>query len=484
MAHTFNNSDSSHHRLVIIGAGISGVAAGNVLCNEGMDDFVILEATDRIGGRIYSIDLETEMDHKVELGANWIHGIDLNPIYTLAVKNNLLSSQYHGRHLGKKMIFLMENGDPVNLRIIHDVDLQYGMLMSECEDFFKQQIPTPLENDSVGSYVEREFAERIARYTGDEHRLRRMIFSQRLLGECVISGANNMRDVALSEVGCFEELPGVHYVIPPGFEAVIDILRSNIPQDNILLNHPVTKVTWNQKGNDGNDAAVCIECSNGKKFFADLCLVTVSLGFLKHNAARLFSPQLPEFKMDAVRGIAMGTVNKVILEFDGQILPDEVFRLEVVWNRDNVENEDISESWIKKIGSYEAVSDNVLIGWISGREAEYMETLTDEEVGRKCVESLKVFLSKTMKAFPNLKKVTRSAWKSHPFTLGSYCYIPVGASADYIRMLGEPVLDAAGKPVLLFAGEATHSTFYSSSHGALLSGRREGERILSLLSSH
>jgi len=57
MAHTFNNSDSSHHRLVIIGAGISGVAAGNVLCNEGMDDFVILEATDRIGGRIYSIDL-------------------------------------------------------------------------------------------------------------------------------------------------------------------------------------------------------------------------------------------------------------------------------------------------------------------------------------------------------------------------------------------------------------------------------------------
>ena len=108
--------------------------------------------------------VETNMGHKVELGANWIHGIDLNPIYKIAVANNLLSNQYSGRHLGKKMMFIMENGDPVNARIVQDVDLNYGMLMSECEDFYKQQIPTPVEGDSVGSYVEREFEERIRRY--------------------------------------------------------------------------------------------------------------------------------------------------------------------------------------------------------------------------------------------------------------------------------------------------------------------------------
>jgi len=86
----------------------------------------------------------TNMGHKVELGANWIHGIDLNPIYKIAVANNLLSNQYSGRHLGKKMMFVTENGDPVNARIVQDVDLNYGMLMSECEDFYKQQIPTPV----------------------------------------------------------------------------------------------------------------------------------------------------------------------------------------------------------------------------------------------------------------------------------------------------------------------------------------------------
>jgi len=107
---------------------------------------------------------DTEMGHKVELGANWIHGIDLNPIYKIAVANNLLSNQYAGRHLGKKMMFVMEGGEPVNARIVQDVDLNYGMLMSECEDFYKQQIPTPLEGDSVGGFVEREFEDRIRRY--------------------------------------------------------------------------------------------------------------------------------------------------------------------------------------------------------------------------------------------------------------------------------------------------------------------------------
>ena len=44
-------------RLIIIGAGISGITAGNHLMKAGFNDLVILEASNRTGGRIWSVDL-------------------------------------------------------------------------------------------------------------------------------------------------------------------------------------------------------------------------------------------------------------------------------------------------------------------------------------------------------------------------------------------------------------------------------------------
>ena len=44
-------------------------------------------------------------------------------------------------------------------------------------------------------------------------------------------------------------------------------------------------------------------------------------------------------------------------------------------------------------------------GWLSGREAEFVEMLTEEEVGKKCVEAIKSFLNK--KELPILKRVIR-----------------------------------------------------------------------------
>ena len=73
--------------------------------------------------------------------------------------------------------------------------LNYGMLINECEIFYKEQIPTLMDDDSVGGFVEREFDDRISRFRGEELRLRRMVFAQRLLGESIISGADTMFDV-------------------------------------------------------------------------------------------------------------------------------------------------------------------------------------------------------------------------------------------------------------------------------------------------
>ena len=102
------------------------------------------------------------------------------------------------------------------------------------------------------------------RYNNEEKRLRRALLKHHMLGECIISGADSLHDVALSECGSFEELPGVHYVIPPGFESVIQILAQNVPPEAVLLNHVVSKIKWNDGSNTGNgwdSTACCTYCS-------------------------------------------------------------------------------------------------------------------------------------------------------------------------------------------------------------------------------
>ena len=44
-----------HRKALILGAGISGIVAGKTLKDNGVDDFLILEGQDYIGGRIKQV---------------------------------------------------------------------------------------------------------------------------------------------------------------------------------------------------------------------------------------------------------------------------------------------------------------------------------------------------------------------------------------------------------------------------------------------
>lgn len=55
-------------RILIIGAGVSGISAAAKLIERGFSNVVILEAENRIGGRVYT---ETFADSVVDLGAQW-----------------------------------------------------------------------------------------------------------------------------------------------------------------------------------------------------------------------------------------------------------------------------------------------------------------------------------------------------------------------------------------------------------------------------
>jgi polyamine oxidase len=82
-------------QVLILGGGVAGVQAARKLTEEGITDFLIVEARDELGGRMHSTSFGAPgRQLTVELGANWIQGTQegngpANPIFVLARKHNL-----------------------------------------------------------------------------------------------------------------------------------------------------------------------------------------------------------------------------------------------------------------------------------------------------------------------------------------------------------------------------------------------------------
>ena len=86
------NAESKRTKVAILGRGMAGITAARTLSDNGVTDFLIIEAESVLGGRMKEMTFE---GYTIELGANWIHGLrndktgKENPIWTLAKKHNL-----------------------------------------------------------------------------------------------------------------------------------------------------------------------------------------------------------------------------------------------------------------------------------------------------------------------------------------------------------------------------------------------------------
>ena len=233
-----------------------------------------------------------------------------------------------------------------NVMVMHDIF---------CEKFYHDGRPAPYENDTVGEIIVYSFLEKIGRNRGYDHKIRHMILDQILL--------EAVNEISRSEICCFQALPGKHYVmIPPVFESVI---LKDIPTENILLEYSVQSIDWNHEESNtsarsnlivcyGHD--MCVKCKNGHHFFVDMVLVTMSLGYIKKFAGWVFNPPQPKFKKTLVESIKSDTVKKMMVEFEKCI-----FLLELMWDREFVDDEDIKNNW-HKTASFKTVADNVLMG--------------------------------------------------------------------------------------------------------------------------
>jgi monoamine oxidase len=67
--------------VVVIGAGIAGLKAAETLVTKyNIKNILVLEAQEKIGGRTETTLLNGNPELPLEMGANWIHGIEVNSL--------------------------------------------------------------------------------------------------------------------------------------------------------------------------------------------------------------------------------------------------------------------------------------------------------------------------------------------------------------------------------------------------------------------
>ncbi|XP_055603802.1 peroxisomal N(1)-acetyl-spermine/spermidine oxidase-like [Uranotaenia lowii] len=514
------------YKVVIIGAGMAGLSSANHLVKNGCSDFAILEARNRVGGRIIGIDMGSQ---KIELGANWIHGVLGNPMFELAMQHGLISIINIPKP--HKIVAATEDGKQVPFQVLQEIYEAYVCFLRRCEEYFLCQYLPPPDIHSVGEHINLE-SEIYLNNIDDqkEKHLRQLIFECLLKRETCITGCHNMDEIDLLELGSYTELQGGNIVLPTGYSSILKPLCDTLPPENIILSCPVKTIHWRRKSrardnnqtetileededdidSDDSDKTVTevpiggtgdsksdnknsslkhytsnvqIECENGTIIEADHVICTVPLGVLKEQGETLFTPSLPQYKLESIESLLYGTVDKIFLEYDRPFLNAKISEIMFLWetvepDADGDQEEFLKANWFKKIYSFSKVSDTLLLGWISGREAEYMESISHEVVAEKCTEILRKFLQDPF--IPKPKRCVCTSWHAQPYSRGSYTAIAVGASQDDIDNIAQPLYSSPhqSKPSVLFAGEHTHSNFYSTVHGAYLSGRTAAQILL------
>ncbi|XP_054839668.1 peroxisomal N(1)-acetyl-spermine/spermidine oxidase [Eublepharis macularius] len=491
---------ASPPRVLIVGAGVAGLGAALRLrrASRRFADLRLLEASGRVGGRIRSAKLGNKV---VEMGAHWIHGPSReNPVFRLAGEYGLLDegamSEENqqvdiGGHLVLPSVCYSSQGQVVSPGLLDSMGVLFLTLLEETRGFLHAaDVPVP----SVGEYLKEAIAQQVKEWSEDEatKRLKLAILNMYLKVECCVSGTHSMDLVALGPFGEYATLPGLDCTFPNGYEGLTERMRALLPEDCVLFNKVVTTVRWGGSFVEpitGRLFPVQVECEDRETFLADHVLLTIPLGVLKEQQEALFCPPLPPQKVAAIRHLGFGTNNKIFLEFERPFWEPDCQVVEMVWEAESPLAEppaDLPAAWFQKIGAFVVLHPperygHILCGFIAGKEAEFMETLTDAEVLADLTQVFRRVTGNPQLAPP--KNILRSSWHSEPYTRGSYSYVAVGSCGDDIDALARPLPEEGSdlKPSqILFAGEATHRTFYSTTHGALLSGWREADRLIHL----
>ena len=418
--------------VLVVGAGVAGLTAARDLAAAGVPVQVI-EGRNRIGGRLWTSDAWPDVP--IDLGASWIHGTTGNPITRLAKEAGatLATTSYDsavafdasGRQLGRA-------GEAAIARASDEVFDALALAQDADAD------------QSVRSAIRRGLG--WAELGTDQQRLVDFV----TVGSIESEYAGSAEELSTYWFDSIKEFPGPDAILPAGYSAISDLLAAGLP---IATGQVVTDISW-------DDAGVQVTTSMGR-FSGSRVLVTVPLGVLQSEAIR-FTPGLPARTREAIQALGSGVLNKVFLRFD-----------EVFWDADVDWIEfipDGGEPWVEWVSFARPTGRPVLLAFAAANLGRRVDTWTDAQVVSSAMTVVRTMYGRDVPD-PITWQITR--WGADPLAGGSYSFNALGSHPRMREALATPI---DGR--LYFAGEATERDWFSTVHGAYLSGQRAAREIL------
>ncbi|KAM7476752.1 hypothetical protein LguiB_023995 [Lonicera macranthoides] len=419
--------------VIIVGAGVSGISAAKVLAENGVEDMVILEASDRIGGRIRKDDFGGV---SVELGAGWIAGVggkESNPVWELA------------RQSGLRTCF----SDYSNARYnIYDPS---GKIFPSgiAADSYKKAVDSAIEKlrtdeanhgDDVANLYEPPSSPKTPIELAIDFILHDFEMAE-------VEPISTYVDFGEREFLVADER-GYEYLLHKMAETFLFTSDGEIMDSRLKLNKVVRELQHSRNG-------VSVTTEDGCVYEANYVILSVSIGVLQSDLIS-FRPPLPRWKMEAIEKCDVMVYTKIFLKFPCKFWPCGAEKEFFIYAH---ERRGYYTFWQHMENAYPG--SNILVVTLTNGESKRVEAQSDQETLKEAMEVLKNMFGPQI---PDATDILVPRWWNNRFQRGSYSNYPIYINHQAVQDIKAPV----GR--IFFTGEHTSERFNGYVHGGYLAG--------------
>ena len=425
-------------RVVVVGAGISGLTAARALQLSGVD-VVVLEGRERIGGRTHTVDVGGAA---VDLGASWIHDGAGSPMlpYVDALGIERLPAPPSGIVLGAAVLNRADDAYPdQDARASLTAALAGFVLSRDAVADLPPKLSLGAAMDelipTIDPNVRPHLAAMLAMYEGED-----------------------ADAIALGTFASFFFSGGVEDqdVLPSGgYRGVVQHLAEGL---TVHVGTAVERI-------EQREAEVTVHTSAGP-FTGTHAIITVPLGVLKAGSVA-FDPPLPERHHEAVDRMGFGAFEKVALAYERP-----------VWQVDGAPTHltvvDRGRTrWPVVLDLSAWYGTPVVVGMAVGKSARELAERSEADRVDALHDVIRAIAGPDT---PGPIGWATTNWTTDPFLLG--CYTNITSDSDPAQQAEDVAALSTPHGRVLFAGEHTSTAGTSTVDSAWLTGIREASRLL------